>query len=62
MWSKHLSTDVWAKLYLRLVLYAKCTKSVKLTRNGDVFGASVHMLNAERIYRVLHENFHCNTI
>lgn len=40
MWNKHLSTDVWARLYLHLVLYAKCTKSVKSTHNGDVFGVS----------------------
>jgi hypothetical protein len=62
MWNKHLSTGVWASLYRRLVLYVMCTKSVKLTHNGDVIGASVHILYAERIYRVLHQDFHFNTI
>ena len=62
MWNKHLSTDVWARLYLRLVLYVKCMKSVKLTHNWDVIGVSVHILYAERIYRVLHQDFHFNTV
>jgi len=64
MWNKHLSTDVWARLYLRLVLYVKCTKSVKLTHSGDVIGVSVHIfyVYVERIYRVLHQDFHFNTI
>jgi hypothetical protein len=50
--------------YTYVSFYVKCTKSVKLTHNGDVIGVSVHLLYvyAERIYRVLHQDFHFNTI